>query len=1041
MTGLYPLFVRPAILQNNPNQFQPFVCFILPESSTISHPFLPIIVAVILPAEISQNYTLSDIFVFAENDFIITFPLTDQPTFDEKTNSFLWLFFGSYEVPLEQPKDQIPNLIPLTLSAYALFEPNQPSLSALSAYDEFPILLDLTSFGKSEQEEKESAQVKDSGSGKTQGKEGKRSEGKESEGKGQVSGDKLSSQAKKEKAKEAAKRAIDKDPELARKIFEQEITAKALSNAKKNPKSIAKVKGLIIAVGAYPDVLPADGKSTAFIVAKVTDEKGNSVVGKEVRFASDGGKLLVSRSVTDERGVALSRLCSEVLPEGKKKFVKVVAKTNPEVETTILMYGGSSFSTTSGSNASLSVWWWSQPPNTKSLVCAGNGSIAAGFAGLAAHVVVPSSPMHFVYANFLKVIGDGHPYQKQLGALYSDSYAPCAPSVGQGYVKYSWAVYPEMTGWQHYHRSDVTLIFNYTVARPFPPPGQFWTEERRVTVQAKNAILKLSPNNPPVLKWDPENTPPESQRTISFRVETPQTAQVRVSISIYRCHRYNNDSPVKRIEIVVPTNQDVMVTWDGSVDGTGMPGGGNMLAEKGLYAYDVLALVQQVVPNRFDADWRCSRNMQILRATDREGREILEAEYYGYDDNGTEGTEDDGHLYFIKWYVLKCGSAQIDDDGDAGSEWLEDRDGDKRFDEDWVDGIDNDGDGRVDEDPGGGWDEDPEDGRDNDGDGRVDEDRPNPVNASRGEVLLYDPDLEMVASWDLQSLLCLEHNENDGLVASLEGVRHGVLVRVPVSLMQKAGTYYFVLRVWDNHAHLHKDHQVKPALELNSSARIPEAHNYIDTDGYKDYYTYFHAATVGYQKKLPDGSGYYAVAKPDADPTKAMEAVKRATIVYIYGHGQEGGGWISFDGGGWFAKWRKGIPKECAIDQNDFRTVKFIGFVGCKTALNSPVDGNLLDEAIKQGATTALGFREELGYDPSNIPNDPGIIWTKEFWKAALGWLDENEDGRLDPPKRVKDAASYAAEKVKNRIGSYQGYNLWDIKGDKNLLLAPAKSK
>ena len=36
--------------------------------------------------------------------------------------------------------------------------------------------------------------------------------------------------------------------------------------------------------------------------------------------------------------------------------------------------------------------------------------------------------------------------------------------------------------------------------------------------------------------------------------------------------------------------------------------------------------------------------------------------------------------------------------------------------------------------------------------------------------------------------------------------------------MQKAGTYRFVLRVWDNHAHLHKDHQVKPALEMNAVA-------------------------------------------------------------------------------------------------------------------------------------------------------------------------------------------------------------------------------
>ena len=71
------------------------------------------------------------------------------------------------------------------------------------------------------------------------------------------------------------------------------------------------------------------------------------------------------------------------------------------------------------------------------------------------------------------------------------------------------------------------------------------------------------------------------------------------------------------------------------------------------------------------------------------------------------------------------------------------------------------------------------------------------------------------------SLLCLEHNENDDLVAGSDGVRYGVLVPVPVSLMQKAGTYYFVLRVWDNHVHLHEDHQVKPALEVNQSDSYP----------------------------------------------------------------------------------------------------------------------------------------------------------------------------------------------------------------------------
>jgi hypothetical protein len=62
------------------------------------------------------------------------------------------------------------------------------------------------------------------------------------------------------------------------------------------------------------------------------------------------------------------------------------------------------------------------------------------------------------------------------------------------------------------------------------------------------------------------------------------------------------------------------------------------------------------------------------------------------------------------------------------------------------------------------------------------------------------------------------HDKTDGLHANLEGVYHGVLVRLPASFMQKAGEYRFVIQVWDNHAHLHKDHQVKPALELNAVA-------------------------------------------------------------------------------------------------------------------------------------------------------------------------------------------------------------------------------
>ncbi len=113
---------------------------------------------------------------------------------------------------------------------------------------------------------------------------------------------------------------------------------------------------MVITVGAYPDVLPADGKSTAFIVAKVTDEKGNPLSGREVQFTSDGGQILVRKAKTDGQGIVLSRLCSEKLPKGKKKIVTIKAKTNPEAETTVTLDGSLTPLSTSSSSGSVSVF-------------------------------------------------------------------------------------------------------------------------------------------------------------------------------------------------------------------------------------------------------------------------------------------------------------------------------------------------------------------------------------------------------------------------------------------------------------------------------------------------------------------------------------------------------------------------------------------------------------------------------------------------------------------------------------------------------------
>jgi hypothetical protein len=831
MLTAFPFLVRPFSQQsnNNPSSPQPFTFFILPETSTFSEPTIPILVAVILPSELSQNYQLSDFFVISEGLFVPTFPLFEEPFFDSETNSFVWLFAGLFDAS-EILQPSLP--INLTLSAHSFFEPLEPSLSPLSSFDQISITISLPQIEESQEE----AKGKEGTSSKTEKKpleENQKVSEREGE-KGETGKDSSASKVSRSKV-QSAKEAVLKDPNASRKAFEQEIAAKALSNAKKNPKSTAKGNGIIITVGAYPEVLPADGKSTAFIVAKVTDEKGKPIAGKEVSFSSTGGQVLVKAVKTDEQGLAFSRICSELLQKGQRKVVKVRAKVNPEAEAEVI-FDGDMVLTLDTSNVSVYAfcYWKKITPNgnwvctPKPPYCEGkeeNG--VSGLAGIAMHVITPLG-YWTAYPNYIEVIGDGHP--NQFRSDYNRNYfdydqnAPCPPppdpsNPNQQRFRFSW--HPETTlGWVEFHRSLVTIKINYTVGRYYPYPPQFWTETKTFVVNAVNTVLKIDPSSPEVLAFDPEN-PDQSKLTVKFEVETLQIGRVWVWMRIYSCGRGNNEGPTRVIQTETTTNTPTLITWDGRKDN-------GEVAEKGLYAYDLAVCVEQISPECVDRDVRVSKYLWVERAVDEEGREIFEAEYYGYDDKGTEEESDDEHIFLVR-YGLRCGSAMLDDDGDFGMRAFVDEDSDGRLDEDWMDGIDNDNDGRIDEDPPGYCDEDWKDGVDNDKDGLVDEDPPNPVDASAGYILVYDPDLEplrdeqgKIRRIDISSLPCVVHEETDGLHANLEGVYHGVLVRLPVSFMQKAGEYRFVIQAYDNHAHLHKDHQVKPALELNAEWKVPK---------------------------------------------------------------------------------------------------------------------------------------------------------------------------------------------------------------------------
>ncbi len=93
-------------------------------------------------------------------------------------------------------------------------------------------------------------------------------------------------------------------------------------------------------------------------------------------------------------------------------------------------------------------------------------------------------------------------------------------------------------------------------------------------------------------------------------------------------------------------------------------------------------------------------------------------------------------------------------------------------------------------------------------------------NSIWGEIWLYDPDLVKVQSWAVPMLQCVVHEECNGLKANPNGETHGVIIPVPVSVIEKGGTYRFILHFYDDYADTYKNHQVKVALEVNASKKI-----------------------------------------------------------------------------------------------------------------------------------------------------------------------------------------------------------------------------
>jgi hypothetical protein len=635
MLTAFPFLVRPFSQQsnNNPSSPQPFTFFILPETSTFSEPVIPILVAVILPSELSQNYQLSDFFVVSSEGLLVpTFPLLEEPFFDSETNSLVWLFAGLFDSS-EILQPSFPTN--LTLSAHSFFEPLEPSLSPLSSFDQISVAISLPQTERS-QEGAKGREGTDSETEKKPSGEEQKVSGREveSEGTGEGSSAREVSGSKVKSAKEAVLR----DPKVARKDFEQKIADKAISNAKKNPRSVGKGDGMVIIVGAYPEVLPADGKSTAFIVAKVTDEKGKPIAGREIRFSSDGGKILVLRAKTDSQGIAFSRICSEKLPKGQKKIVRIKAKTNPEGETSVLMDGSLSPSSTPDVPVSLKVWW--QPTPSSSWIGVSDGEVAG-----AAAITFEAQPQYpyIVWCNYIIYEEQGnHPRLLKNGT---------DEPIYDSYFGNRWTWVPFEVGWSILHRSPIKVLASYTVAQDCPAdPDMGWgcpppvTETKEITVNAVNAVVKILEPEPPFLIWDPED-PSKNRLTVTFSVTTAQNWYAEVELRVYRLDRASNEKPIRVIREIKGVPGTHPISWDGMIEGEM----GLEPAERGIYAFDLWVNLPQTPKPLGDSDTRCSPFMTILRWKDEKGGEVHEAEYYGYDDKGTE-EESETSISF--WFVM-----------------------------------------------------------------------------------------------------------------------------------------------------------------------------------------------------------------------------------------------------------------------------------------------------------------------------------------------------------------------------------------------------
>lgn len=163
--------------------------------------------------------------------------------------------------------------------------------------------------------------------------------------------------------------------------------------------------------------------------------------------------------------------------------------------------------------------------------------------------------------------------------------------------------------------------------------------------------------------------------------------------------------------------------------------------------------------------------------------------------------------------------------------------------------------------------------------------------------------------------------------------------------------------------------------------------------------------------------GYSVDNVTNVNASYTYQRMRNDDIFYFSGHG--GPGFMKFPDNSLIIA---SSPYEYDTKLSDYRDGEFDTMLlavlnGCDTANNDSDLGNLMDEFMRLGVTTAIGFKTSINNDESNY-------WSDRFWY----YLYEGHN--------VGDSAYIARNDVLLKFGRFGGVDSYEIQGDRYLTLS-----